>query len=113
MPVNLGLDEVTALGLAISELIANSYNHAFPDGTGTISVSLSVDHSGGTGTITFVDDGVGFVEAVDSKRQGVGLVKRLMAQIGGSATLRSDHGSEWTLTFPLPTISTTAPASAH
>ena len=49
VPVNLGLDEVTALGLAISELIANSYNDAFPDGTGTISVSLSVDHSGGTG----------------------------------------------------------------
>ena len=76
-------------------------------------MSLSVDHSGGTGTITFVDDGVGFAEAVDSKRQGVGLVKRLMAQIGGSATFRPDHGSELTLTFPLPTISTTAPASAH
>jgi two-component sensor histidine kinase len=75
-------------------------------------VSLSVDHSGGTGTITFVDDGVGFAEAIDGKRQGVGLVKRLIAQIGGSATLRSEHGGEWTLTFPLPTMSTTAPASA-
>jgi two-component sensor histidine kinase len=39
-PVILDLDNVTALGLIVAELIANSYHHAFPDGTGTIAVSL-------------------------------------------------------------------------
>jgi two-component sensor histidine kinase/CheY-like chemotaxis protein len=112
VPVSLGLDEVTTLGLIISELIANSYKHAFPDDTGTISVSLSVDHSSGTGTITFVDDGVGFADAGDSKRHGVGLVKRLIAQIGGSTIHRSGHGSEWILKFPVPTTSAIAPAYA-
>ena len=106
VPVTLGLDEVTALGLVITELVTNSYSHAFPDSTGTISVSLSVDQSGGNGAITLVDDGAGFVDAGENKRHGVGLVKRLMEQIGGSATLRSDRGSDWTLTFPITTIAT-------
>jgi two-component sensor histidine kinase len=106
VPVSLGIDEVTALGLVITELVTNSYSHAFSDGTGKISVSLSVDHLGGNGTIILVDDGAGFADAGESKRHGVGLVRRLMEQIGGSATLRSDQGSEWTLTFPVPTIAT-------
>ena len=42
-PVILDLDTVTAMGLVVSELIANSYAHAFPDGTGSINVSLSVN----------------------------------------------------------------------
>ena len=101
VPVSLGLDTVTALGLVTSELITNSYTHAFPDGVGTIKVSLSVNRSGHTATMSFTDDGVGFAAVGESKRHGVGLVKRLMEQVGGTATLSSDHGSEWTLTFPL------------
>jgi two-component sensor histidine kinase len=104
-PVVLDLDSVTALGLVVTELVANSYIHAFPHGTGTISVSLLLDEGGNGATITFSDDGVGFVDKRDTKRHGLGLVKRLMEQIGGSAVLRSDHGSEWTLKFPVPTIS--------
>ncbi len=109
--VDLGLDEASTLGLVISELVTNSYSHAFPDDTGTIQVSLT-RHSSGNATITVVDDGVGFADTGESKRHGVGLAKRLMEQIAGSATLRSNHGSEWTLTFPVPTIPASAPASA-
>ena len=46
VPINLGLDVVTALGLVVSELVTNSYTHAFPDGAGTIKVSLSANRSG-------------------------------------------------------------------
>jgi two-component sensor histidine kinase len=99
-PVILDLDCVTALGLVTSELISNSYDHAFPGGKGTISVSLLRGETGDEGTIIFADNGVGFSEASDSKRHGLGLVRRLMQQVGGSAALRSDHGSEWTLKFP-------------
>jgi two-component sensor histidine kinase len=35
-------------------------------------------------------------------------VKRLMEQVNGTATVRSDHGTEWTLKFPVP-----ATATAH
>ena len=102
--VVLDLDSVTALGLVVSELVANSYDHAFPHGiTGTISVSLLLDEGGDGATIVFRDDGVGFVVKGDTKRHGLALVKRLMEQVGGSAVLRSKHGSEWTLKFPVPT----------
>ena len=100
--VILDLDTVTAMGLVVSELIANSYAHAFPDGTGSITVSLSVNPQGDEATIVFADSGVGFTETGDSKRHGLGLMKRLIEQVSGSATLRSDHGAEWTLKFPLP-----------
>jgi two-component sensor histidine kinase/CheY-like chemotaxis protein len=112
-PVTLELDTVTALGLAISELIANSYAHAFPDGTGSISVSLCSGRPGDDATIFFADDGVGFAEKGDSKRNGLRLIRRLMEQVGGSAALRSDsgtewtHGTEWTLKFPVPVIPST------
>jgi two-component sensor histidine kinase/ActR/RegA family two-component response regulator len=100
--VILDLDTVTAMGLVVSELIANSYAHAFPDGTGSITVSLSVNPQGDEATIVFADGGVGFTESGDSKRHGLGLMKRLIEQVSGSATLRSDHGAEWTVKFPVP-----------
>jgi two-component sensor histidine kinase len=58
------------------------------------------DNPGDEATLVFSDDGVGFVESGDSNRRGLHLVKRLMEQVNGSVTLRSDHGTEWTLPFP-------------
>jgi two-component sensor histidine kinase/CheY-like chemotaxis protein len=105
-PIILDLDSVTALGLVVSELVANSYGHAFPDGAGTISISLFPDEAGNGATLTFSDDGVGFADKGDGARRGLGLVSRLMEQIGGSSAVRSDHGTEWTLKFPvMPRIS--------
>ena len=102
-PLVLDLDSVTTLGLVIAELIANSYLHGFPDGTGKITVSLRAGGSepGDKATIIFADDGVGFTEAGDSKRHGLALVRRLMEQIHGSAELHSEHGTRWTLSFPV------------
>ena len=60
-------------------------------------MSLSVNPQGDGATIVFADSGVGFTETSDSKRHGLGLMKRLIEQVGVSATLRSDHGAEWTL----------------
>lgn len=98
--VLLDLDSVTSLGLVIAELISNSYLHAFPDGTGKIDVSLRAGEPGSPATITFADDGVGFSKKGDDKRRGLGLVRRLMQQVNGSAELVSDHGTIWTLKFP-------------
>jgi len=109
-PVILDLDTVTALGLIVAELIANSYHHAFPDGTGTIAVSLVRGTPDEDATLVFSDDGVGFIDAGDSKRHGLGLVRRLMEQVDGSVTLRSDHGTEWILKFPVPVIPSVAPS---
>jgi two-component sensor histidine kinase/CheY-like chemotaxis protein len=106
--VILDLDTVTAMGLVVSELIANSYAHAFPDGAGSITVSLSMNPQGDEATIVFADTGVGFTETDLTKRHGLGLMRRLVEQVSGSATLRSGHGAEWTVKFPVPP----APAAA-
>jgi two-component sensor histidine kinase/DNA-binding response OmpR family regulator len=108
-PLMLDLDTATALGLVVAELISNSYLHAFPVGWGTIEVSLLEGTSGETAEIQFTDNGVGFIDPVDNKRHGIGLVRRLMQQIDGSAEHHSKTGTAWTLKFPLPVVT---PASA-
>jgi two-component sensor histidine kinase/CheY-like chemotaxis protein len=110
-PVILDLDCVTALGLVVAELISNSYAHAFPGGTGTISVWLVPSKTGGQATITFRDDGIGFADTGSNRRHGLGLVRRLMEQVNGSAELRFDHGTIWTLNFPVPATSSIEPFS--
>ena len=98
-PMTLDLDTVTALGIIITEVTSNSYLHAFPAGPGTIKVSLSQNEA--SGILKISDDGVGFVPSSESKRHGVGLIKRLMVQASGTASLTADNGTLWTLTFPL------------
>ena len=107
----LGLETVTSLGLIVTELVSNCFEHAFPDGTGSIDVLLNGGQPGEDTTLIVSDDGVGFAEKDDSGRHGLGLVKRLMEEVKGLATLRSDHGTKWTLKFPVhrPVIVRLAP----
>jgi two-component sensor histidine kinase len=103
-PVALDLDSATTLGLVVSQLIANSYAHVFPDNTGTISVSLHRGASGDDATIILADDSINTAATDDDgQRHDSDMIRRLMEETGGSATRRSDHGVEWTLTFPVPT----------
>ncbi|HET6804205.1 MAG TPA: histidine kinase dimerization/phosphoacceptor domain -containing protein [Frateuria sp.] len=95
------LDTVTALGMAVAELVSNSYTHAFPDRRGTIRVSLLRSRPTGEAVLTVADDGAGFVEKPGSKRHGVGLVRRLVQQVRGTAELYSENGAAWTLRFPV------------
>lgn len=97
-PLPLDLDSVTALGIVIAEIISNAYIHAFPARAGAIRVSLTRSATGVL--LTIDDDGIGFVEPPKSKRHGLGLVRRLMEQIGGAVRVVSDRGTKWTLTFP-------------
>lgn len=96
----LDLDTVTALGIVAAELVSNAYLHAFTTGTGTIAVTLRQDPKGGSVTLSIVDDGVGFEDSGDSKRHGLGLVRRLAQQVRGTVHVRSDQGTHWALTFP-------------
>lgn len=97
----LGLDVVTALGIVVAELVANAYLHAFVAGKGTIDVQLRQAEDGASATLTVADDGVGFDDSAQSKRHGVGLVRRLVQQIRGNARVSSSQGTIWELTFPI------------
>jgi two-component sensor histidine kinase len=99
----LDLDVVTALGIVVAEIVTNSYDHAFPNGKGSIIVSVrrasgDVD----TATITISDDGQGFKAKAESKRHGLGLVRRLVEQVRGIASLDSENGTVWTIKIPVP-----------
>jgi two-component sensor histidine kinase len=99
-PITLDLDVMTALGLVVAELVTNSYDHAFPDGKGA---AVSVRRASGdvdTATLTVSDNGKGFNGHAETKRQGVGLVRRLVEQIRGTVKVESDHGTVWTIKFP-------------
>lgn len=118
--VRVDLDTVTAMGMVVAELVANSFDHAFPSGRGTVTVDLRRAAREDIATLTISDDGAGFAEQPGSKRHGVGLVRRLVEQVRGTDELRSrqaggpgqpEHGTAWTLRFPvLP--ATPAPLAA-
>src|SRR5450432_1693116 len=97
----LDLDVVTALGIVVAEVVTNSYDHAFPDGKrGSIVVSVRRADDD-MATMRISDDGTGFLTKAESKRHGLGLVRRLVEQIRGSAVVNSDHGTMWTIKIPV------------
>jgi two-component sensor histidine kinase len=97
-PVRISLDAATSLGIIITELVNNAYLHAFPRGIGEISVALGVEAS--RMLLSISDNGIGFVET-QTQRRGMVIVRRLVGQIGGTLSLRSDHGSGWTIDLPI------------
>jgi len=100
----LDLDTVTALGLIVTELVTNSYEHAFPDRGGKITVSLhrpANDHR--TGTLTVSDNGIGFVAGDTGNRHGLEVVHRLVEQVNGTIMVETVHGTKWVIGFPIPT----------
>jgi two-component sensor histidine kinase len=102
----LDLDVVTALGIVVAEVVSNSYDHAFPGGEkGSIIVSVHrADGDDDVATMTISDDGAGFLAKAENKRHGLGLVRRLVEQVRGSATVNSDHGTIWTIKIPIERI---------
>lgn len=99
--VLLDLDQVTSLGMVVAEVVTNSYKHAFPDRSGTINVTLTHPHPAGA-KLTIQDDGIGYDINAKSSRHGVGLVTRLVQQIGGTMNVSSSNGTLCILEFPVP-----------
>jgi two-component sensor histidine kinase len=101
-PTILDLDMVTALGIVAAELVTNCYDHAFPSGNGSIAVSLCrASEDDGVAILTIRDNGTGFTPVAKSKRQGVGLVLRLIEQVRGTAMVDADQGTAWIIRFPI------------
>ena len=97
----LDLDVVTALGIVVAELVTNSYDHAFPGGVGAIAVSaFRAAREADQAILIIRDDGIGFVTQAESKRHGLGLVRRLIEQVRGTVTLDATHGTLWTIMLP-------------
>lgn len=104
-PLFVDLDTVTAIGMVAAETVSNSYEHALCNTGGTINVSLQRSRMAAQAHLTISDNGGGFVERPGSKRHGVGLIRRLIEQVQGTADLHSKNGSTtWTFAFPAPAL---------
>lgn len=115
-PLLVGLDTATTVGMAVAELVSNSFQHARPgrrldadpsehpngDPCPALAVAVTLRRQGMEAVLRVADNGAGFVEQPGSKRRGVGLVRRLLEQAKGRAEAQSANGTAWTLRFPVP-----------
>ncbi|HTY03245.1 MAG TPA: histidine kinase dimerization/phosphoacceptor domain -containing protein [Rhodocyclaceae bacterium] len=99
----VGLEKAIPCGLAVNELVTNSFKHAFPDGRpGVITVALA-----GAGDndieLSVGDDGVGLPEGFEmgaTKSLGLRLVLLLAEQLQGALAVQPGGGAVFLLRFP-------------
>jgi two-component sensor histidine kinase len=100
-----GVDCAVPCGLIINELVSNCFKHAFPNGGhGWINISLRQKHDDNL-ILTVADDGIGFPMGLDYRQTdslGLQLINTLSEQLGGTLAMRSEQGTEFVITFPLP-----------
>jgi two-component sensor histidine kinase len=111
---DLAVDARRASGLALisSELVANAFEHAFPNGrSGTISLRLAyaaaprLNEPEGSALLEIVDDGIGLPDDVDVQTvdsMSFELVRMLTLQLQATLNVNtSPAGTSYRLTFPL------------
>jgi two-component sensor histidine kinase len=110
--VKAGMDQATAAGLLLNELISNCLKHGFPEGqTGEVSVELlpapyQDTPPDGRWCLRVKDTGVGLPPNVEDKRKaslGLQLVTDLSNQLGGTLVIDSvsGQGARFSVVFPV------------
>jgi PAS domain S-box-containing protein len=107
--VLVGMDQATAGGLLLNEIISNSIKHGFPDGrAGEIRVTLQPVDAGEVAglrwSLSVSDTGVGLPADFEERRKtslGLQLVGDLSRQLGAKLTIDSapDKGAKFTAVF--------------
>lgn len=97
--VYLDISSAIPLGLLVTELITNSYKHAFKDRVeGEIDVSLLENN--GQVVLTIRDNGVGFDESrVRSGSIGLDIIKGLAEQIDAQCQHLNGNGTTYKISF--------------
>ncbi len=95
------IDTAIPCGLIITELVTNSFKHAFLEQVeGEISVVIRQEN--GTFILSVKDNGAGLPEGLDTSKTtslGFQLVRGLTGQLGGTINIESDHGTETMIIF--------------
>ncbi len=99
----LPVDQAIPCALVVNEILSNAYKHAFK---GKKHGNLNIYASSGDGRIRIVvrDDGVGIPDGMDVYKTtslGLKLIRSLVQQLNGSATIDGKRGTEVTVEFPL------------
>jgi two-component sensor histidine kinase len=101
-PVGIETGRLLTLSLLISELLTNSFKHAFAPGTpGEIRISLREDAPDQL-ILTVSDNGRGMGEPLAGRARGLGtaITKGLVSQLDGRIEVVSDGGVCTTVRFP-------------
>jgi PAS domain S-box-containing protein len=102
--IALSVDSAIPCGLIVNELISNALKYAFPDNRqGELIVRLREANAGWI-EMSVEDDGVGLPNELDLRNTeslGMQLVYSLAKQVGGTLDLDRDHGTKFTLRFPM------------
>jgi PAS domain S-box-containing protein len=107
--LDVDLDFAIPLGLLVAELVTNSLKHAFPNGKGTITVSLEHAAEGAIALIVS-DDGQGRIgESIPHGQRkvglGAGIIKGMVGQLQGELTVKNENGTRTEIRVPAPVIS--------
>ncbi len=94
----LDMESAVPCGLILSELVANCFKHAFPDGRrGKILIRVSRQQPGEINLVV-ADTGVGIADEYRHGRSGslgLRLVHRLVRQLGGSIEVHVGEGTKF------------------
>ena len=98
----------TPLAVVLTELLQNAAEHAFPGDEGAgrpVEVHVSFARTTDRLTLSVRDNGLGLPDGFsldDSTSLGLSIVRSLVgSQLGGSITMRSDHGTVVDLVLPV------------
>lgn len=101
-PVDLPIDAAIPIALAMNELLTNSIKYGTP-AEGKQKIRIEFVLRTGQIHIAVEDNGAGFTATDGRKRaSGIGLVRGLLRQLGGSFSVEQEHGSRCVLRFPDP-----------
>jgi two-component sensor histidine kinase len=112
--VRVNGDRAVPLALLTTEILTNSFKHAFPNQrAGTISVRITRE-ADGMAKLEIADDGIGQGErATDGElpgSMGQTLIEAFTHQLGGEITLSGPPGTKTTLVFRLESVHANAAA---
>jgi len=97
---NLELERAVPLGMLTNEALSNALKHAFADGRhGTVRVSLHC--SNGQWCLVIEDDGCGIADE-PGRGIGLGLIRALARQLGGSVAITAGNGAGTRVTVDFP-----------
>lgn len=100
--IDLPSETATPLALIANELLTNAVKYGQPD-SGEPHIRLVLKRDGECAVLSVSDNGPGFGGAQSMKRSsGLGLVRGLLRQLGGSLTIEQDGGARCICRFRLP-----------
>ena len=99
--IALSISSAVSIGLMLNELLTNAVKYGHRNGKPQLSVEFT--REAGQIRIVVKDNGPGFNLRETSKRaSGIGLVRGLLRQMGGSIWVEQDDGARCVITFPEP-----------